>query len=200
MNFLSILIALACLAASAASSQPGRAQGRDLQTFPACLGAAFRRAVPLAALAVPAYILQAFLGLALSVGIGLWRFAETGRGSSALYLLAPMPALLLEAFLAACLCLAPPACALEGTGPLASLRRSFSLTRGSRLKIFAFLLPLLALDATVNLVAALTPFTPGNLALATGAHLVLTLASFAFIAALFRHRLGQFLKPANLAT
>jgi hypothetical protein len=72
------------------------------------------------------------LMLASVVPFGLW---TAGRGTLWFYLMMPIP-LVPATFLLVIWAVVVPACVVEGLGPIASMFRSFDLTKGYRWMIF----------------------------------------------------------------
>jgi hypothetical protein len=114
-----------------------------LRGEPLRVGAALRRslvrALPLVVLAI---LWGLGLGLCLAaafliLAFGLW---QAGSGMLLLYYVSLPIVLVPAAFLFVIWAVVVPACVIEGLGPIASMFRSFDLTRGFRWKIFGITL------------------------------------------------------------
>ena len=109
-----------------------RLRGEPLRAG-AALRQALARAVPLLVLAV---LWSVAIGICLILAFGVIPFMIFQAGTGLLLAYALMPIALVPAAMAFVVwVVAVPACAIEGLGPVASMLRSFDLTKGCRWKI-----------------------------------------------------------------
>ena len=152
-----------------------------LRGEPLRIGAALRRALarllPLLGLAV-LWILG--LGICTFASLVVLSFTLWGLGTGwmlFLFALASPVALAPTAILFVTWAVVVPACVIEGLGPLASLFRSFNLTKGYRWKIFAIMfLPGLAALAGELLEPVVEPASPELAAVVSAAWFVVVVA------------------------
>jgi hypothetical protein len=197
LNYLSILVFLACSAACASAARGGKGDTRP--EGPSGLKPVFLR-LPRQAL-LSAVFFPPFLLVMFSLGLGIAMWFSSGASPSTssfhhMYLLCPLAALALAGFVHGAFCLAAPAAVLEGSGPISSLVRSLELTRGSRLKASVFFIAVYIASAATSVIASAVSSwdsgVPDNSLPALAVYLVLTLLLLAASAAFWKTRLNAF--------